>query len=59
MPLSNGDSTCTSCPCELHADLWYNPETRIIMTLGVNQASVDPNELATALFDAALVSIGS
>ena len=36
------------------AALWYAPEDSILVTLSVNQASTDPNKLATQVFDAIL-----
>jgi hypothetical protein len=36
------------------AALWYAPESGTLVALSVNQASTDPNELATRVFDAIL-----
>ncbi|HEU4325217.1 MAG TPA: serine hydrolase [Roseiflexaceae bacterium] len=38
--------------------LWHAPESGITVALGVNQASTDPNILATKLFDAILTAQG-
>ncbi len=38
--------------------LWYAPESGIAIALGVNQASTDPNILATTIFDAILTAQG-
>jgi len=36
------------------AALWYAPEDGMLVALGVNQASTDPNKLATEVFSALL-----
>jgi CubicO group peptidase (beta-lactamase class C family) len=36
------------------AALWYAPEDDMLVTLSVNQASTDPNKLATQVFSAIL-----
>jgi peptidoglycan/LPS O-acetylase OafA/YrhL/CubicO group peptidase (beta-lactamase class C family) len=41
------------------AALWYAPESGTLVALGLNQASTDPNELATQVFEAILRQPGS
>lgn len=41
------------------AALWYAPESNIVIALSLNQAQVDPNDLATSVLDAMLARIGS
>ena len=41
------------------AALWYAPEGGTLVALGVNQASTDPNKLATQVFDAILRQQGA
>jgi peptidoglycan/LPS O-acetylase OafA/YrhL/CubicO group peptidase (beta-lactamase class C family) len=40
------------------AALWFAPESGTLVALGMNQASTDPNTLATAVFDAILAYQG-
>jgi D-alanyl-D-alanine carboxypeptidase len=40
------------------AALWYAPESETLVALSVNQASTDPNKLATQVFDAILKQQG-
>jgi peptidoglycan/LPS O-acetylase OafA/YrhL/CubicO group peptidase (beta-lactamase class C family) len=41
------------------AALWYAPESNVVIALSLNQAQVDPNDLATSVLDAMLGRIGS
>jgi peptidoglycan/LPS O-acetylase OafA/YrhL/CubicO group peptidase (beta-lactamase class C family) len=41
------------------AALWYAPESNVVIALSLNQAQVDPNDLATHVLDAMLARIGS
>ena len=41
------------------AALWYAPESKVVIALSLNQAQVDPNDLATSVLDAMLARIGS
>jgi peptidoglycan/LPS O-acetylase OafA/YrhL/CubicO group peptidase (beta-lactamase class C family) len=38
--------------------LWYAPDSNVIITIGLNQAQTDPNDLAAAVLDRVLVSMG-
>jgi hypothetical protein len=40
------------------AALWYAPEDGMLVTLSINQASTDPNKLATQVFGAILARQG-
>lgn len=40
------------------AALWYAPESQVLIALGVNQSSTDPNDLATKVFDTLLAAQG-
>jgi D-alanyl-D-alanine carboxypeptidase len=41
------------------AALWYAPESNIVIALSLNQAQVDPNDLATSVLEAMLARVGS
>lgn len=38
--------------------LWHAPESGVTIAMGVNQASTDPNRLATVVFDTVLTGLG-
>lgn len=38
--------------------LWYAPDSGVVITIGLNQAQTDPNDLAAAVLDRVLVSLG-
>jgi D-alanyl-D-alanine carboxypeptidase len=38
--------------------LWYAPDSGVVIAIGLNQAQTDPNDLAAAVLDRVLASIG-
>jgi D-alanyl-D-alanine carboxypeptidase len=41
------------------AALWYAPESNVVIALSLNQAQVDPNDLATHVLDTVLTRMGN
>ena len=41
------------------AALWYAPESNVVIALSLNQAQVDPNDLATHVLDTVLARMGN